>query len=125
MRIPASDYAYLFLTILLTVFGQVLLKWRVQSLDTSSTTLATKAGLILSLLQDPYVLLGFVSAFCAAIAWMITLTKFELSTAYPFMSLSFVLVLLLGGFLFDESITGTKIAGVMLIALGTAVSVSK
>ena len=39
------------------------------------------------------------------------MTKFEISYAYPFMSLSFVLVFGLSIFLFQESVTFAKVAG--------------
>ena len=50
------------------------------------------------------------------------MTKFELSHAYPFMSLNFVVVLLLSGWLLNETLTVQKFAGVLLIVLGTIVA---
>ena len=49
------------------------------------------------------------------------MTKFQLGYAYPFMSLNFVLVILAGGLLFDESITPFKLAGLLLIVSGIIV----
>jgi drug/metabolite transporter (DMT)-like permease len=43
----------------------------------------------------------------------------DLSFAYPFLSVSYVLVLLAGYFWFGEVITVTRIAGVALICIGT------
>ncbi len=45
------------------------------------------------------------------------MTKFELSHAYPFMSLSFVFVLALSGFFFHESIALPKVFGVLLMIM--------
>ena len=46
------------------------------------------------------------------------MTKFELSHAYPFMSFSFVFVLVLSGFFFHEAGTLPKLLGVLLIMAG-------
>lgn len=51
------------------------------------------------------------------------MTKLELSHAYPFMSLSFVFVLVLSGFFFHESITLPKLLGGLLIMVGIIVGV--
>jgi uncharacterized membrane protein len=49
------------------------------------------------------------------------MSKFELSHAYPFMSLNFVVVLVLGTWLLNEPLNVSKVIGVALIVLGTVV----
>ena len=53
---------------------------------------------------------------------MLALNKLPLSHAYPFMSLSFALVLFLSAALLGEPLSWPKVAGVLLICLGVAVS---
>jgi drug/metabolite transporter (DMT)-like permease len=50
-----------------------------------------------------WILSGFLSAFLASLCWMAAMTKFELSFAYPFMSLSFVFVLVSSMLFFGEA----------------------
>ena len=50
------------------------------------------------------------------------MTKFDLSYAYPFMSLTFVIVLLLSGWLLSEPLSVPKVLGVALIVVGTVVA---
>jgi multidrug transporter EmrE-like cation transporter len=52
---------------------------------------------------------------------MAALTQFDLSYAYPFMSLSFVLVLVFSVVLFGETATAPRIIGILLILAGIAV----
>ncbi len=78
-----------------------------------------KAVVILKLLFDPYVLSGLSFALLASFTWMAAMTKFELSTAYPFMALNFVLVLIIAVPVFGESLTASKILGTILVVLGT------
>ena len=116
------DYLYILATIGLTVYGQLILKWRIAQLGSLPLEFADKIKFLLGLLLDPAILSGFAAAFLASLAWMAAMTKFDLSHAYPFMSLNFVVVLLLSGWLLSEPMTLQKAVGVGLIILGTVVA---
>jgi multidrug transporter EmrE-like cation transporter len=49
---------------------------------------------------------------------MIAMTRFDLSYAYPFMSLAFVFVLILSAIFFHEAVTIPKALGVALVVAG-------
>jgi multidrug transporter EmrE-like cation transporter len=115
-------YVYILATILLTVFGQLTLKWRIRSFGPMPDQFIGKFSYFSGLLLDPVILSGFAAAFLASITWMAAMTRFELSYAYPFMSLNFVLVLLLSTTLFGEPVTAAKLAGCALIVVGTFVA---
>lgn len=116
------DYLYIVATVGFTVYGQLILKWRIVQFGPLPTNLLDKVRFLLSLLLDPAIFSGFAAAFLASLAWMAAMTKFDLSHAYPFMSLNFVVVLLLSGWLLSEPITAQKLFGVGLIVLGTVVA---
>ncbi len=116
------DYLYIIATIAFTVYGQLILKWRIAKYGSLPQELEEKIRFLFSLLADPLILSGFVAAFVASLAWMAAMTKFELSHAYPFMSLNFVIVLLLSGWLLSEPITFAKVIGVAMIVSGTIVA---
>lgn len=119
MKIRAFDYLYIFLTMALTVYGQIILKWRIQDFGALPAGTYEKVRFLLLLLLDPAILSGFVAAFLAGLAWMAAVSKFDLSYAYPFLSLNFVLVLLLSAWLLGEPLTWQRAAGVALIVFGT------
>ena len=116
-------YFYVFITILFTVYGQLVLKWQINQVGQLPVDLNQKVFFLIKLLLNPWVLSGFVSAFVAALAWMAAMTKLDLSHAYPFMSLAFVLVLFLSAFFFNEPLTFSKIAGMALIVGGILVGI--
>lgn len=116
------DYLYIFATIAFTVYGQLILKWRISKFGSIPTDWFEQLKFITSLLLDPAILSGFLAAFAASLAWMAAMTKFDLSHAYPFMSMSFVVVLLLSGWLLGEPVTLQRSIGVGLIVLGTVVA---
>ncbi|MBD3588968.1 EamA family transporter [Bacteroides sp. GM023] len=119
-------YLYILLTILFTVYGQVILKWRISNLNWSLTTTEGVGQMIVSYVKflfDPLIFSGFVSAFIASIFWMLAMTKFELTYAYPFMSLSPALVFVIGILVLGETFTIGKILGLLLIMIGILVTV--
>ena len=54
---------------------------------------------------------------------MAAMTKFEITKAYPFMSLAPALVFVIGIFFLGEAFTIGKVVGLVLIILGTIVTV--
>lgn len=72
--------------------------------------------------------LGYFSLVIRGIVWIFILRKLPISFAYPFMSLSIVIILTVSYYIFSEPITLYKlfgscfiVLGVTLIALGTPV----
>ena len=118
----AIDFAYIALTILFTVYGQLVLKWRMDMNIDMPEKFSSKLWMLIGLIFDPWIFSGFFAAFLASLAWMMAMTKFELSYAYPFMSLNFVLVLILGVIYLGEEISLSKVVGLGLIVIGTYIS---
>ncbi|MDH6098859.1 EamA family transporter [Anabaenopsis sp. FSS-46] len=112
------NHLYILLTILFTVYGQIVIKWQVQLAGAFPPDNIAKLQYIIKLLLNPWVISSFTCAFLAAISWMAAMTKFDLSYAYPFMSLAFVLVLFLSAIFFKEPVTIPKSLGLGLIILG-------
>jgi drug/metabolite transporter (DMT)-like permease len=116
-------FAYIAGCVFFTVYGQLILKWRM-NLQTESlpTELSEKIIFLLKLIIfDPFIISGLVSAFLASLFWMAAMTKFSLSFAYPFMSSAFVIVMFFSILLFGETLNIYKIAGTGLIVLGIIV----
>ncbi len=118
-------YLYIFGTLLFTIYGQIILKWRINKLDfhLPDRGVFDKALSLLKLVFDPIMFSGFVSAFIASMFWMAAMSKFEITQAYPFMSLAPAIVFLLGVWLLNETFTWGKVIGLVLIILGTVVTV--
>ena len=115
------SYFYILCTILLTVYGQLVIKWQVLKAGTFPAASTEKIWFLLHLMVNPWVISAFLAALFASVTWMAAMTKLQLSHAYPFMSLAFILVILFSALLFDEPITTAKIIGVALVMLGLAV----
>lgn len=116
------DYMYIFATIAFTVYGQLMLKWRISRFGVLPEDLFGKFKFIANLFMDPGIFSGFLAAFLASITWMAAMSKFELSHAYPFMSINFVVVLILGTWILSEPMTLQKVLGISFIVIGTVVA---
>jgi len=119
-------YLYIFGTIIFTIYGQIILKWRLSRLAIvlpDNLKITDKIIALIQLVFDPFIFSGFVAAFVASLFWMAAMTKFEISQAYPFMSIAPAVVFLLGVWLLDETFTIGKVFGLVLIILGTIITV--
>lgn len=114
-------YLYILGTISFTVYGQLILKWKMDQVGELPDSFVEKFTTLLQLLLNPWIISGFLSAFLAALCWMAAMTKFDISYAYPFMSLSFVLVFILSALLFQEPVSMQKVIGFSFIILGIIV----
>ncbi|MBI5659363.1 MAG: EamA family transporter [Nitrosomonadales bacterium] len=115
------SYFYILLTILLTVYGQIAIKWQVLKAGALPEALPDKVVFLMQLLLNPWIISALAAALLASVFWMAAMTRLQLSHAYPFMSLAFVLVLIASGIFFNEPVTPLKIAGILLIVLGIIV----
>ena len=119
-------YLYVIFTILFTVYGQVILKWRISDLNWSLDMTGGIGKMIVSYMKflfDPLIFSGFISAFIASVFWMLAMTKFELTYAYPFMALSPALVFIIGIFVLGETFTIGKVLGLLVIMIGIIITV--
>lgn len=116
------SYIYILLTVLFTVYGQLILKWQLNKAGVLPELFIEKVQFLFLLFLNPWVISCFAAGFLASLTWMAALSRLQLSYAYPFMSLSFLFVLLLSGIFFSETITLPKLMGIGLIMLGIAVS---
>lgn len=117
-------YTYIFATLLFTIYGQLILKWRLGNLRFTLPDggIWDKFTSLFKLIFDPLIFSGFVSAFIASMFWMAAMTKFEITQAYPFMSLAPAIVFLLGVWLLNETFTWGKVIGLIFIIVGTVIT---
>ncbi len=116
-------YIYILGTILFTVFGQLIAKWRMTYHGPLLPDgLLNKINyFFFKMMFDPYIIATFACAFIASFLWLMTVNKFELSFAYPFMALAFVLVVAAAVPLFNETLNIYKISGTLLVVVGLIV----
>ena len=117
-------YFYIFGTVACTVYGQLILKWRIGKFGQLPDGTSEKIVFLLKALFDPYIFSGLFAAFIASLFWMAAVTKFDVSYAYPFITAGLTLMTVtLAVILLDEPISINKVIGVLLITSGVLVMV--
>jgi multidrug transporter EmrE-like cation transporter len=112
------SFVYIGLTILFTVVGQLLIKMGMSEMGASPGELDQLFWFALKSFLNWKVLGGLTSAGAAAVAWMMALSRTEISFAYPFMGLSIVLVLAFAPAMFGEHVPMSRWIGVGVVCLG-------
>jgi len=121
-RVKFMGHLYLLGTVVFTVLGQLIIKWRIVQYGAMPEKSVDKAYFFLKAFLDPFIIVGLLSAFVASIFWMAAMTKYDVSYAYPFITAGltvitvFMAILVLG-----ETITINKISGLTLVVLGVVV----
>jgi multidrug transporter EmrE-like cation transporter len=115
-------YLFIALNVVLTVYSQFIAKWQVSLLGVWPESIDGKIHFLGKFLSSFWTISALVASFSAFLAWAVALSKLEVSHAYPFISSTFVLVSLVGWFIFHESFSIAKLIGLMLIVLGIVLS---
>ena len=116
------NHLYLLLSISFGVVSQLIIKWQMSAFSFNDyETWQDKFALAFSMLLNPYIIISLILTLLAGVTWMIVMTKFEISYAYPFTLLGLVLVAIFSIVFFGESVNTYKISGIALIILGIAV----
>jgi len=110
-------------TVVFTVLGQLFLKLGANQLGQASVN--SLWGLLWFIATNLYLIIGLTSYGTAAISYILLLSRVDISIAAPAISLTYVVSILLGYFVFQETINLERIVGIALITTGVAFIVRK
>lgn len=99
------------------VAGQTVIKLGVESAG-SGGTVADPLAVVALVVRSPLVLLGLMLYGVGALAWIMVLSRLDLSYAYPFLAFNFVLVAIVSQVVLSETIPTVRWIGIGCICLG-------
>ena len=111
-------YLFLFISIAGTTLSQLLMKQGMVIVGQFPKDVTQSIFFFIKSFTSPWVISSLMVAFLACLAWMAAMSKASLSFIYPFISLSFVFVLLFSTILFKEEVSILRWIGVLVICLG-------
>jgi multidrug transporter EmrE-like cation transporter len=82
---------------------------------------APVASGVIGALLTPAIAGGLALYGVGTLVWLAALSRVEVSQAYPFVGLGFVLTALFGHYLFGDRLSLHRVAGVLLVILGIVV----
>ena len=110
--------ALILLSVTLAAVAQLTLKRGMDQVASSTGELKLQADSLRDVVTTPAVWLGLFLFGLSAFVWLAVLSRTSLSFAYPFASLTYVLILLADRFVLDEPVPVLRWAGVAFIIVG-------
>ncbi|MEM7555430.1 MAG: EamA family transporter [Cyanobacteria bacterium P01_A01_bin.84] len=119
----SQEILLMLMSVSASVGGQFFLK--LGALKLGKLNISTSFNSILNIVTIPELILGLLCYGLGAIAYILLLTKVNLSIAGPSVSLVYVFSVLLGYFIFREPIPLTRLAGLSFIVTGVILVIWK
>jgi uncharacterized membrane protein len=98
--------------------AQLLLKKGLLQVGQTPQSLSEIWPFFLKAYSNVYIIFAVVLTVVTALAWIVAVSKAQLSQVYPFMALSYILVALFSYWFFKEDVTVLRWAGILLICAG-------
>jgi drug/metabolite transporter (DMT)-like permease len=114
--------ALILFTVLTNAAAQIMLKKGMLSFGALSAGAGGIGGIVgtaFSVIFSPWVFAGLCMFVVSMASHLIVLSRVQLSFAYPFLSLAYVVVAVYAFFIFGEDVGAARMAGIALIMAGT------
>ena len=112
--------AYVLSGVMLNAIAQLALKAAARQLGVLSPEHGEVFGIALRIAAQPAVWAGL---FCYALSvglWIVALSRADISVAYPFLSIGYVITAIAAWQLFGEALSAQRLAAIALICAGVA-----
>ncbi len=109
---------YILISVLGGALGQILLKKGMGSMGPLTLSLGKLGELLWRIGTNPYVIAGLAIYVTGTVFWLVALSRVDLSYAYPFASLSYVVMLVAAWLLFKEDLSLLRLAGTVVVCVG-------
>ena len=118
MTISWTVLTLIFISVTISAIAQVTLK---QGMSSPAVQQGLSGGwleIIIAVISNLYVWLGLTFYALGAVLWLGVLARVDVSIAYPFVGLGFILTALFGVFLLGEAFSVIRFVGTCLVVLG-------
>lgn len=117
-----SSILLILFSISIAVAGQILLKIGINRIGiVNFSNLDALKQLFFGVIKSPLVISGLFLYVISAAIWLVVLSAVDLSFAYPFIGLTYVMVLVLSRFILKEDVNLIRWAGAIIITIGVIV----
>lgn len=113
--------AFLLVSVGFATAGQLTLKGAMEAIGRIGTAQVSDAGqTVARAVKEPLLWIGLLLFGISALFWLVVLSRVDLSLAYPFVGVSYIVVVALARFMFHEHVPTLRWIGVSIIAVGIA-----
>lgn len=110
--------SYIIVSVVVGAAGQLLLKYGMNHMGAITLSPNEIFTVLWRLATNPVIVGGLMLYATGTVFWLAALSRVDLSYAYPFASLSYLLMLLASWSFFSEHITPLRLIGTLIIGLG-------
>lgn len=111
-------FGLILLTVTLSACAQLALKLGVAKPNMETAMQSGVVDALIAASMSPLIWVGLLIYGLSVTMWLWVLSKVDLSVAYPFVGISFLVTMGFGAFLLNENVTPIRILGTILIASG-------
>jgi len=104
--------------VLLNAIAQILLKKGMLGIGYFEFHFENFFPIIKKVTNNLYILSGLTSYVISVMIWLLVLARVEVSYAYPFLSVGYVVVTVMGYFIFQENLSWMRVIGIAVIIVG-------
>lgn len=105
-------------SVLLNAFAQILLKKGMMSIGHFEFSLVQMLPMVGKVSTNLFILLGLICYVISVGIWILVLSRVEVSFAYPFLSIGYIVTAAIGYLAFGENLSDYRIAGILVICIG-------
>ena len=118
MTISWTVLALIFISVTISAIAQVTLKQGMSSPAVQQGLTGGWPQIVMVVASNLYLWLGLMLYALGAVLWLGVLARIDVSIAYPFVGLGFILTALFGVFLLGEAFSVIRFVGTCLVVLG-------
>jgi len=113
-------FSLIIISVSLSAIAQISLKVGMSGLSVQSAMSESGMGykLFLNIFTNLYVLAGLSMYVLGAVLWLFVLARVDVSMAYPYVGIGFIITMLLGSALLGEVLSPLRVVGTLLVVGG-------
>lgn len=116
-----NNIVLILLSVSLNAFAQLFIRQGMLKMGDIALKMDALWNMTVQAISNVYIWAGMLSYAISIFLWMVVLSKVNVSLAYPFLSIGYILTAIIAYFVFGEPLTWQKIAGILIICVGVIV----
>lgn len=114
-------FIFIVVTVILNATSQLLMKTGMIRVGEAEFSAQRVMSMAVAAATNPFIILGLLTMTISMGTHLMSLSRFDVSFAFPFLSLAYVIVAVWGYFFLGENLNPTRMLGIGIIILGTVV----
>jgi len=114
------NFVLILVGVLLNAVAQLMLKKGMLLIGSIQVSVDAILNMLPKLISNLYIWGGISCYIISVLVWLVVLSRVEVSYAYPFLSIGYILTAFVGYYFLGESMSAYKISGIFVICLGIA-----